>query len=72
LSNNAAYGWTLMSNLGIRVKHNFSNIVMNRRAKAEHTKGKSMYSTRYDDQNSAEKAAFEFQYSNEAHRKTKG
>jgi hypothetical protein len=61
-----------MSNLGIRVKHNFSNIVMNRRAKAEHTKGKSMYSTRYDDQNSAEKAAFEFQYSNEAHRKTKG
>jgi hypothetical protein len=66
LSNDAAYGWTLTSNLRIRVKHNFYNIVVNQRAKAEHTKGKAMYSTRYDDQHSVEKAAFEFRYSKEA------
>jgi hypothetical protein len=66
LSNDAAYGWELTSNLMILAKHNFHNVVVNRRAKAEHTKGKAMYSSRCDDKNSAEKAAFEFRYSNEA------
>jgi hypothetical protein len=66
LWNDAAYGWKIMSNLRIRVKHNFYNIVVNRRAKAEHIKGKSMYLTWYNDQNSAEKATFKFRYSNEA------
>jgi hypothetical protein len=47
-------------------KHNFYNIVVNRREKAERTKGKPMFSSRYKDQNSAEKATFEFQYSKEA------
>jgi hypothetical protein len=66
LSNDASYGWTLTSNLKILQKHNFFNIVVNRRDKADSTNGKQRFSSRYADQNSAEKAAFEFRYSNEA------
>jgi hypothetical protein len=66
LSNDPFYGWTLTSNLRILQKKNFYNIVVNRREKAECTNGKPRFSTRYADQNSAEKAAFEFRYSNEA------
>jgi hypothetical protein len=39
---------------------------VNRREKAERTTGKPMFSSRYADQNSAEKATFEFRHSNEA------
>jgi hypothetical protein len=66
LSNDASYGWTLTSNLKILQKHNFFNIVVNRRDKADSTNGKQRFSSRYADQNSAEKAAFQFRYSNEA------
>jgi hypothetical protein len=66
LSNDASYGWTLTSNLRIVEKHNFYNIVVCRRDKAERTNGKPRFSPRYADQNAAEKAAFEFRYSNEA------
>jgi hypothetical protein len=66
LSNDASYGWTLTSNLRIVQKHNFYNIVVSRRDKAERTNGKPRFSSRYADQNAAEKAAFEFRYSNEA------
>jgi predicted exporter len=55
LSNDPFYGWTLTSNLRILQKKNFYNIVVNRREKAECTKGKQRFSTRYADQNSAEK-----------------
>ena len=55
LSNDPFYGWTLTSNLKILQKKNFYNIVVNRREKAECTKGKQRFSTRYADQNSAEK-----------------
>ena len=66
LSNDASYGWTLTSNLRILRKNSFYHIVVNRREKAERTTGKPMFSSRYADQNSAEKAAFEFRHSNEA------
>ena len=66
LSNDASYGWTLTSNLRIVQKHTFYNIVVNRREKADSTNGKPRFSSRYADQNSAEKPAFEFRYSNEA------
>jgi hypothetical protein len=66
LSNDASYGWTLTSNLRIVQKHNFYNIVVSRRDKAERTNGKPRFSSRYADKNAAEKAAFEFRYSNEA------
>ena len=66
LSNDASYGWTLASNLRVVRKHDFYNIVINRRDKANSCNGKPCFSSRYDDQNSAEKAAFEFRYSHEA------
>jgi hypothetical protein len=66
LSNDASYGWTLTSNLKILQKHSFFNIVVNRRDKAGRTNGRQRFSSRYADQNAAEKAAFEFRYSNEA------
>ena len=66
LSNDASYGWTLTSNLKILQKHTFYNIVVNRREKADSTNGKQRLSSQYADQNPAEKAAFEFRYSNEA------
>ena len=66
LSNDASYGWTLTSNLKIIQKHEFFNIVLNRRDKAEFSNGKQYYSSRHKDQNSAEKAAFKFRYSYEA------
>ena len=66
LSNDASYGWTLTSNLRIVHKHEFFNIVLNRRDKADSSNGKQYYSSRHNDQNSAEKAAFEFRYSYEA------
>jgi hypothetical protein len=66
LSNDASYGWTLTSNLRIVQKHNFYNIVVSRRDKADTSNGKRRLSSRYADQNAAEKAAFEFRYSNEA------
>jgi hypothetical protein len=66
LSNEGSYGWTLTSNLRIVQKHNFYNIVLSRRDKADSTNGKPRFSSRYADQNSAEKAAFDFRYSNEA------
>jgi hypothetical protein len=66
LSNDASYGWTLTSNLRIIQKHDYFNIVLSRREKEERTTGKPILSTRYSDQNSAEKAAFNFRYSWEA------
>jgi hypothetical protein len=66
LSNDASYGWSLTSNLRILRKNSLYHIVVNRREKAERTTGKPMFSSRCADQNSAEKAAFEVRYSNEA------
>jgi hypothetical protein len=66
VSNDAFYGLTLTSNLRIIKKKNYYHIVVIRREKAEQTIGKRRFSSRHPDQNSAEKAAFEFQYSNEA------
>ncbi len=65
MSNDASYGWSLTSNLRILRKNSLYHIVVNRREKAERTTGKPMSSSRCADQNSAEKAAFEFRYSNE-------
>jgi hypothetical protein len=65
LSNDACYGWTLTSNLRIVQKHGHHNIVVNRRDKADSTLGKPFFSSRHADQNTAEKAAFEFRYSME-------
>jgi hypothetical protein len=48
------------------LSNSFYRIVVNRREKAEGTTGKPMFLSRCADQNSAEKAAFEFRYSNEA------
>jgi hypothetical protein len=66
LSNDASYGWTLTSNLRITQKHDSFNIVLNRRERESSPNGKPILSTRYSDQNSAEKAAFEFRYTWEA------
>jgi hypothetical protein len=66
VSNDSSYGWRLTSNLRIVKKNNYYHIVVIRREKAEQTIGKRRFSSRHADQNSAEKAAFEFRYLNEA------
>jgi hypothetical protein len=66
-SNDSSCGWTLASNLRIVRMHEHCNVVVNRRVKACSAVGKRLLSPRHADQNTAEKAAFEFRHSIEGH-----